>query len=153
MQVFPELIPLLSARFTSLPFISHQCHCICAWTRQQEQSSRKPHGNREHRGCWSPKTCSWECRPLRMIGAAGTAQMSTGAICFKGLWIHPTGKRSHVVTAVWIPATPLGQCTRRHGKDSGTTTGHQSSKGDVGGILGSLDAENSLASSPDLCCH
>lgn len=127
----------------------HMCLDTSAGAKQQETTWKQG----APRMLVTPKTCSWECRPLRMIGAAGTAQMSTGAICFKGLWIHPTGKRSHVVTAVWIPATSLGQCTRRHGKDSGTTTGHQSSKGDVGGILGSLDAENSLASSPDLCCH
>lgn len=39
------------------------------------------------------------------------------------------------------------------GRTVAVTTGHQSSKGDVGDILGSLGAENSLASSPDLCCH
>lgn len=46
LQVFPALIPLLSAGFTSLPFISHPCHCTCAWTRPWEQSSWKPHGDK-----------------------------------------------------------------------------------------------------------
>lgn len=83
-------------------------------------------------GCWHSTDEHWGSLLRKPLSSPRREEESCGHCCVLLLWNNAHAGMGRTVAA---------------------TTGHQSSKSDVGGILGSLGAENSFASSPDLCCH
>lgn len=57
------------------------CRSTGAWTRQPEHSCWKPHGEKEHRGCWLPRStshCRWLLPPAR--GAEQSLEGTTAVL-------------------------------------------------------------------------